>query len=675
METRGAGRIADRLVAATVAEPWRKCASDGRLGGRVNDTTAAANAGLDARRLLRMSTADLGRLFQGAACGAIPAGSTTGTALICPGTLLGALLAWLVRVWLWQGKIFDPAAGTLVNRVSLLAIPAIRARVYRAPSWADGKDCTVLDYSQTSWVARMVRDEIREVAPGLFLGPVFLWKRKTIFFALDTHNRACRGSGRMIFRWGAAIALLLAIYFGCRFTRDLAVDYPSDEDHFKYGSTGGERASGIPYAIWKVLPHLCRQHLPGPGYESLGFIFEPGHDLPVGVSKRNVQGIDRVFVNCSVCHAGTVRDTPSSPHRVYAGMPANTFDIEAFERFLFRCAADQRFTPPSLTFEMQVQGAPLDFVNRLALRYYGIGFMRERLLTVAELFRFTEREPDYGPGRVDTFNPPKALLAFPMDKIPRREWIGITDFPSIWQQGKRTNMQLHWDGNNTSVDERNRSAAFGTGAFPPTIDRPSVKRMADWLLGVEPPTYPYAIDGARAARGQIVYRAYCGRCHGESGRDFSGADVGKVTPIEHIGTDRHRLDSYSFQLCQAQGSLYAGHGAERFSHFRKTFGYSNMPLDGIWLRGPYLHNGSVPTLRDLLDPAPKRPPRFYRGYDVYDPIKVGFISSLGDENGHHYFDYDTRVPGNGNGGHDGEPYGTLLPDDDKDAVVEYLKRF
>ena len=55
----------------------------------------------------------------------------------------------------------------------------------------------------------------------------------------------------------------------------------------------------------------------------------------------------------------------------------------------------------------------------------------------------------------------------------------------------------------------------------------------------------------------------------------------------------------------------------RFSHFRKTNGYANMPLDGLWLRAPYLHNGSVPTLRALLFPE-ERPAVFYRGYDVYD---------------------------------------------------------
>jgi hypothetical protein len=110
----------------------------------------------------------------------------------------------------------------------------------------------------------------------------------------------------------------------------------------------------------------------------------------------------------------------------------------------------------------------------------------------------------------------------------------------------------------------------------------------------------------------------------------------------------------------------------RFSHFRKTRGYANQPLDGIWARGPYLHNGSVPSMRDLLEPPERRPKVFFRGNDVYDQANLGFVSNVPAERGRTFFRYDTAVPGNGNGGH---IYGTTLPDADKRAIVEYLKRF
>src|SRR5450432_3225012 len=101
-----------------------------------------------------------------------------------------------------------------------------------------------------------------------------------------------------------ALFLVLFIWAVRRFTRDQPVTYAKIEDHFKYGSTGGERESGIPYSIWMALPELFPEYLPGKGYQSLGFLYEKGKDLPVGVSKRNVQGIERVFLNCAICHVG-----------------------------------------------------------------------------------------------------------------------------------------------------------------------------------------------------------------------------------------------------------------------------------------------------------------------------------------------------------------------------------
>ena len=105
------------------------------------------------------------------------------------------------------------------------------------------------------------------------------------------------------------------------------------------------------------------------------------------------------------------------------------------------------------------------------------------------------------------------------------------------------------------------------------------------------------------------------------------------------------------------------------THFRKTNGYANMPLDGIWLRAPYLHNGSVPTLRDLLNPTAERPKVLYRGYDVYDFDNVGFISD-GPKAESSGFKYDTTERGNGNQGHE---YGTNLGQQEKDDLLEFLK--
>jgi hypothetical protein len=273
--------------------------------------------------------------------------------------------------------------------------------------------------------------------------------------------------------------------------------------------------------------------------------------------------------------------------------------------------------------------------------------------------------PQWGPGRVDTFNPYKALkFHFPMHKLPASELIGAANLPSVWNQKDREGMHLHWDGNNTSVDERNKSAALGAGVTPVTIDLPRIQRVADWLWTLPAPKYPFPIDQQLSGRGKPIYEAKCASCH-----SFGSVGVGQVTPIGQIGTDPARLDSYTYELLCNQNTLFAGY-PWRFKHFSKTNGYANRPLDGIWLRSPYLHNGSVPTLRDLLEPPEKRPVKFYRGYDVFDQKKLGFVSDVGEENGRRYFLYETTVPGNGNKGH---LYGTDLSPEEKDALVEYAK--
>jgi hypothetical protein len=477
------------------------------------------------------------------------------------------------------------------------------------------------------------------------------------------------------------VPLILLAYAWARFGGDTAVVYATPEEHFKYGSTGGERESGFPYWIFQALPQVCQHRLPG-GYRSLGLIYEEGKDLPIGMSQRRYTGVDRTFLNCAVCHTSTVRESPQATPRIVLGMPANTFDVMGFERFFFECAADSRFSAdyiiPEIERLQKIRGEDLDLLDRYLVYPLAIGIMRDRLLMLRGRFDFVLRQAEqgmqWGPGRVDTFNSAKVIFNFPMEKLDPKELLGASDFPSIWNQRRKRGMQLHWDGNNTLVEERNKSAAFGTGTTPPTIDLKAIGRVEEWIQDVKQPPYPFPIDAALSARGSLVYKQYCASCHGASGQDFSGEKVGKVTPIEDVDTDRRRLDSYTYTLAVNQGTLYAGY-PHRFQHFRKTFGYANMPLDGLWLRAPYLHNGSVPTLRDLLEPSAKRPQVFFRGYDVYDQNSVGFVANVPEENSRTYFKYDTNAEGNSNAGHEGRAYGTDLPPEEKAALLEYLKTF
>jgi hypothetical protein len=140
----------------------------------------------DVPQLLKMSQAELDALFTGSQAGPIPNGQADGTAIVASGTVFSPEIAKFVGVFAWQGKVFDAKAGLLRNRIGPFGLNAIIAKVYKAPSWIDGKECIVLDYSETSMVAHWIRDEIRLIeAPGLYLGKVFWDKARLIDFALQ----------------------------------------------------------------------------------------------------------------------------------------------------------------------------------------------------------------------------------------------------------------------------------------------------------------------------------------------------------------------------------------------------------------------------------------------------------------------------------------------------------
>lgn len=139
---------------------------------------------LDVAQLMKMSQTQLDELFHNSPAGNIPRGEGVGTAIINPGTELSDIAAKFVHIFAWKGKVFDPEAGELRNIILPLGIKAIIAKVYKDKSWFDGKECIVLDYSRTSLIAHWIRDEIREVSPGLYLGIVFWDKAKLINFTL-----------------------------------------------------------------------------------------------------------------------------------------------------------------------------------------------------------------------------------------------------------------------------------------------------------------------------------------------------------------------------------------------------------------------------------------------------------------------------------------------------------
>jgi mono/diheme cytochrome c family protein len=445
--------------------------------------------------------------------------------------------------------------------------------------------------------------------------------------------------------------------------RDVPEQYLNPEEHFKYGSIGAEGGAGIPYWLWLVLPQAFPEYLPdqpGSGYARLGFVYEPGHQRPIGTSVRD-RPIELLGLNCAVCHVGTIQDARDAPARFVLGMPSHQLNLQGYLTFLFRAAQDDRFNADVLLPLIQQVNPRFSWFDRLIYRYIAIPRTRAGLLRQAQSFTWLQQRPPFGPGRVDTFNPYKVRLGISM---AGDDTIGTADLPSLWHQRVREHMWLHWDGNNNAVEERNKSAALGAGATEASLDLANLQRVADWIWELRPPEFPRdKINTSLLENGRRVYAAQCAECHALDGRL-----VGQVVPIGEIGTDPERLNSFTPELAVRMNTLGTGY-SWKFSHFRKTDGYANQPLDGIWLRAPYLHNGSVPTLRDLLKPPEQRPTVFYAGYPLYDYANVGFVTQ-GEEAERRGFRYDTRVRGNGNQGH---TYGTDLNPADVDALLEYLK--
>jgi len=139
----------------------------------------------DVQQLLTMSQDQLDALFTASPAGEIPDGEAEGTAIVAPGTTYSPNIAKFISNFAWQGKVFDAKKGLLRNKILPLGLNAIIARVYKDESWLDGKECIVLDYGDTSLLAQWIRDEIREISPGVYLGKVYWGKQRLIDFALE----------------------------------------------------------------------------------------------------------------------------------------------------------------------------------------------------------------------------------------------------------------------------------------------------------------------------------------------------------------------------------------------------------------------------------------------------------------------------------------------------------
>jgi len=196
---------------------------------------------------------------------------------------------------------------------------------------------------------------------------------------------------RRIIVWGfLGIVILVVVWLAWRFSSDRPSTFKTAEEHFKYGSIGAEVGGSVfnpiggilpPYWIFKVLPDVCPDKLPG-GYASLGLIFEKGQDVPIGVTRRHRLGFEQAGLNCAGCHTGTYRVSPQSEPQIVFGMPAHGLEIQGFFAFVNACMLDPRFTPDNVIGRIQAAGGNLGPLDRFLFRTQVIPRARETALVL-----------------------------------------------------------------------------------------------------------------------------------------------------------------------------------------------------------------------------------------------------------------------------------------------------
>ncbi len=297
-----------------------------------------------------------------------------------------------------------------------------------------------------------------------------------------------------------------------------------------------------------------------------------------------------------------------------------------------------------------------------------------------------------GPGRVDDFRMAGNLMVGNL-KIARPD-TAPSSIPFTWNTDKVK--WLGWDGNTDSSMQRNIGTAVAIGArfdrktLLSSIAVDNVAWMEVTASAIKPPRWPAeifgAIDAQKAQKGAALFQKLCVQCHVTD----PGPPPDLLYDLKEIGTDPNRATNFAKDVADRSAGLtlpeslnfllkvlYAQNKVDpakalklqagRPETWRGTGKYAGRPLVAIWAAAPYLHNDSVPTLYDLLQPVVKRPRSFSIGTREFDPIKVGYDTKPSSPTD---FILDTSLPGNRNSGH---VYGTDLGDDDRMALIEYLK--
>ncbi|MGR4893274.1 hypothetical protein ACIPPQ_19780 [Sphingopyxis sp. LARHCG72] len=413
-----------------------------------------------------------------------------------------------------------------------------------------------------------------------------------------------------------------------------------------------------------------------------------GSIAPVGGTKVEVANL-----GCAACHAGVTYDAAGAarPDRAWLGTPNSALDLEAYTQAVYD--AMRRHMGSDALLEMAATLYPeMGWRERQSLRWLVMLLAKRRL---AEL-RGQPRPlpfPNGAPGSTNGVAALKYALGAPLagggpgddgvvsvPELGRREWRSalLTD-GAYAVPGTKPGATVEAD----LTPERLRALAAITSFF--TVPSMGVHpdkaqhRLGDteaifaWLRGYEPQPFPGSVDAAASRRGEAVYAARCASCHG----DYRWREGEKPRPaafpnwIGDVGTDPLRARLFDAGLVKAVDAT----AYRALIDVRAGRGYAAPPLAGLWSSAPYLHNGSVPSLAALLDPA-QRPPRFLVGGHALDFGAMGLRLAPGGGYPEGYRPYsvprwtDTAKPGRGNGGH---LFGAELLPAERAALIEYLK--
>ncbi len=360
----------------------------------------------------------------------------------------------------------------------------------------------------------------------------------------------------------------------------------------------------------------------------------PNDGLPMGMRRAPSKDGTRVGlqIDCLLCHGGSIGGTS------YVGLGNTQLDSQTLFRELTH--AEGRIFP-----EVFVLNTTRGTVNA--------GQMSAQLLSL--------RNPDLS----------RRFIPLRLDaNLPE------LDTPAWWTLGKKSTQ--YYDGRTDARSVRtNMQFLLGEKSLQDFKDlEPTFADIRAYLRSLKPPRYPFPIDAYKASSRRLSpSRQICARCHGTYGT--GGLYPNKIVPLDVIGTDPARAEGISDKLIAHYSSTWFG---QEYPPAGEMIGYQAPPLDGVWATAPYLHNGSVPTLHDLLKSS-DRPSKYRRppstSFDHYDPVKVGWKAEIVVDSPDPNASprevksvYDTSRWGLSNKGH---TFGDKLSEEQRADVIEYLK--